>query len=527
VLGPYWRHKAAIRATMFDKQLALHDDLAQFKCCPAGRRGGKSDGIPKSSLIDLLDAGPNEAVILGAESVKKSMALHWGNVHARVVEHGLPLTPNVQQGAWMMPNGARLQFWGITDAGSVELLRGFKIRAARFDEVATYEEHLPRLVDDVLEPALGDLMGQLTLYGTPSYTRSGPWFDIADPEGARAKRWSRHHWDVRDNPHFWVGRGGGAAWLAHILESHGWEWGSALFQREYLGLFVNDASWLVVDYDRARNAISAMPDAYAKAWQLTEIRPEPGDSPESWRRKLEGRRVPRYVGNWPHVMGVDYGYNDAFSMSPLTADPYSLDRFFPWAWKRAQLTYDDAADALALMLWILQCQNVVCDPAGGGKPFYATFNRRYATQLGTVVRSADKTAGSLVESIRFQNTELRTGRLKVLTRREPRPAGAELPPTLPVLEDVLACSDASMLTDEWAVLRWKDDYRTEIREGSAYPMDCFDAGRYSLIETMAWQAKPRPLQETDAARLERQLREETERSAHRELSVLEQLAERF
>lgn len=527
-LGPNWRLKASIRATMFDKQLELHDDGAQFKCCPAGRRGGKSDGMPKSTCMDVLDAGPNEAVILGAESVKKAMALHWGNVHAQVVEHGLPLTPNVQQAAWLMPNGARIQFWGITDASSVELLRGFKVRSARFDEVATYEEHLPRLVDDVLEPALGDLMGQLTLYGTPSYTRSGPWFDIADPEGARAKRWSRHHWDVRSNPFFWADRGGGAAWLAHILKEHGWTLGDPIFQREYLGLFVNDASWLAVDYQRPRNAIVAMPAAYANAWQLTEVRPERNDPPDSWRRKLEGRMVPRYTGAWQHVIGVDYGWNDSFAMSAITADPYSLDRFFSRAWRRPQLTYDEAADALALMAWMLGCTNVVCDPAGGGKPFYETFNRRYGELLGVLVRSAHKVAGSLVDSNRFQSTELRTSRLKVLTLREPRQPSADPPRDMPVLEDVLSCVDASYLTDEWGVLRWKDEWRDEILKTTGTVDDCYDGGRYALVETLPWKPKERPREETPQEMIERLVNEEAERRDTRGAdAVFNKLQERF
>jgi hypothetical protein len=60
------------------------------------------------------------------------------------------------------------------------------------------------------------------------------------------------------------------------------------------------------------------------------------------------------------------------------------------------------------------CQSVVGDPGGGGKAFYVTFSRKYADKLGINVRGAVKEAGSVVESVRWINTELRCERLKVL-----------------------------------------------------------------------------------------------------------------
>jgi hypothetical protein len=518
---------AAIRASMFKEQLELHDDPARFKCCPSGRRAGKSDGIPKSTVLDTLNAGDGEDILICAETKQKAKALHWAKLNALVVKYKLPFTPNATEATWSTPWGATIRFCGLSDNGDADLLRGFKIRAIRCDETKTYERQLPYLVNEVLEAALGDVRGTLTLYGTPSETRSGPWFNIADPEGEDAALWSRHHWDVRSNPHFWKHEGGGAAWLAEILKRHGWDWGNATFQREYLGLFVNDATWLVVDFDRARNVIAKMPEPYASSWRVDTIRPEPDDPPYSWRRKLDGRNVLRYVGDWPHAIGCDYGYNDAFSIVPLTADPYSPDRFIPWAWKRSHLTYDDAADVLALMIWILQAHNVVCDPGGGGKAFYESFNTRYGAQVGANVRSAIKVAGSVIESIRFQNTELRTGRLKVVSTREPLPASAASGPKVAVLEDVLSCFDASALTDEWAVLRWKDAQKTEIVEGPMYPMDCFDGARYALLETLPWVPKQPPKQETAGERIERQIWEQYQDRAARQSNPMSELMERW
>lgn len=466
-LGPWWPKKRAIRRTMFREQLELHDDRAQFKATHTGRRGGKSDGMPKSAALDGLDAGHNEVVIIGAETLKKAKALHWANLQAVVLHHGLPFTPNGQDSAWITPSGGRIQFWGLNDAGAVELLRGFKLYSARFDESATIAPMLPRLVEHVIEPALGDTGGSLTLYGTPSVTRAGPWFDIC--AGSEKHKWSVRHWDVRSNPHFRVWRGGGEAWLREVLERNKWDPSHPTFQREYLGLFVDDATRMVVEFKRSRDCITELPKGYSLAWA--------------------------------HVAGVDYGFNDSFAIVVLACDPYSGHRYFVHAEKAPGLTYDAAAEMLKRVLTQFRCTNVVCDPAGGGKPFYETFNRKYGQELGANVRSAHKVAGSVVESIRFQNTELRCERLHVL---------------LP------ACQP---LVDEWQVLPWKDDWRDETDD--AYQQDLFDGGRYALMETIGWQPKQRPAEESDADRMERELREAAEKQARREAGGLNRLRERW
>ena len=63
------------------------------------------------------------------------------------------------------------------------------------------------------------------------------------------------------------------------------------FQREYLGRFVDDSEMMVAEFARARNCIDAMPADYSL--------------------------------DWPHVVGIDYGYNDAFAIVVLTMSPWA------------------------------------------------------------------------------------------------------------------------------------------------------------------------------------------------------------
>lgn len=459
VWGPHWRIRAALRLSMFDKQNELNDDDALFQACVAGRRGGKSDSIPKRAIDKVLGAGPNEVVLLGADTLKKARALHWGNLAACATTHGAPLKPNQQGAYWETPTGARVQFWGINDAMSVELMRGFKVAGAMFDECATYAGLLERMVRDVLEPALGDTGGQLTLYGTPSYTRAGGWFDIC--EGKDASKWKLFRWDARDNPHFRADRGGAVPYFEEVLCRNGWTWDTAAFKREYLGLFVDDSSMMVCDYVAERDVITSLPEDYSE--------------------------------NWPHVVGIDFGINDAFAVVVLAVSPWApARRYFVHAKKASGLDIDQCVAMLKPIAERYRPTSIVCDPAGGGKPFYVTFNNRHGTELGVNIRSAPKVAGSLVESIRMQNTEFRTGRLKVL---------------LP------ACRD---LAGEWQVLPWVDEFRDAPHDGFA--QDLFDAGRYALMDTITMVPRERPTTDNAGERLEAQLRRQMEEKARQQAS---------
>lgn len=446
-LGPWWRQKMAIRSTMFAQQLDLYDDPAQFKEAHAGRRGGKSDGMPKSCAMDGLDAKLNEVVLIGAETLKKARALHWANLQAVVKQFNLPFVANGQDATWTNPAGGCIRFVGLNDATSVEEIRGYKILAFRLDECATMAGYLPRLVESVLEPALGDLEGQATFYGTPSVTRAGPWFDICD--GAEKSKWSHHHWDVRDNPHFWVGKGGGEAWLQSVLKRNAWSWHDATFQREYLGNFVDDPDAMVVSYKASRDAVTELPKDYSK--------------------------------DWPHVAGVDVGHDDAFAVVVVAMCPTQPERRYILASEQqAKLTNDGMADMLARMVQQYGCQSVVCDPGGGGKAFYVTFSRKYADKMGINVRGAKKEAGSVVESVRWLNTELRCERLKVL------------------------CPDAQPLATEWQTLPWKDEFRQEPHPG--YPNHLHDAARYAVSETLTWVPSVKPATLSEHERLEADIR---------------------
>lgn len=405
--------KAAIREDLFDKQVALHDDPARFKAAHPGRRGGKSESLVRSCALDVLDSGFNEAVILGAETKQKAKALHWANLQAIAIKHGLPLVPNGQEWAWLTPWGSRIQFWGVTDDGAVELLRGFKMKAARFDEVATYASKLPRLVSSVLEPALSDTGGTCTLYGTPSVTRSGPWADICLGE---TPGWSVTRWDVRDNKKY--PRDPDTV-LQQTLLRNKWTWDHPIFQREWLGMFVNDLEMQVYKYRKDRNSADGLPCP---------------------------------VGDGFCTLGIDYGTtDDPCAWAVIWSPKGSREVYVVETQKHWRVLPDDAAEVTRELIQRWKPRRIVGDGGGLGAPYVEAYNRRYGHISEAYVQQADKLCK--LGHIAILNGEMASGRVKLL----------------PAADDLAA---------EMEALPWKDEKK--VKEADGYQNHCCDSALYAF-----------------------------------------------
>lgn len=449
--------KRAIRGEMFDRQLGLHDDPLQFRAAHPGRRGGKSGYIPRSCCLDVLDAGEGEAVFLGAETQKKAFALHWLNIATLKSKHKLPLEPNRQDAAWLTPWGARIQFVGISDANAVDLLRGFKPRAAKFDEVATYAALLKYLVQDVVKPALADTGGTLTLCGTPSLTRAGAWFEICHQ---KLGNFATHHWDLRDNPKF---PRDPHMVLAEALKDLGGDPENATYQREWLGNWVNDPESQVYAYLADRNDIQKVPAHYDRQ-------------------------------RWVHVLVVDFGVRDDCGWSILACHPDERRAYVLKSFKFVGLTTDKAAFITAAMCAEYDPYKVIGDLGGLGAAYGLEWNTRYAGRTASEIEKRNELMGEdwlfgLPEQIRaflleglkrgpgatnpmsemvcadkdekrasidFCNTELRAGRVKFVQ------------------------PDCGPLTSELASLPWADDKR--LKEHPGHANHCADTFLYGLKE---------------------------------------------
>lgn len=432
---------------MFDLQRGLYDDPAASKAAHPGRRSGKSEFVPRAAALDALDAGFDEVIVIGAETQKKARQLHWRKLERLVSRIGLPFSPNKQDGTWTTPWGAVIVFWGVKDEGAVDLLRGFKLRTAYFDEVATYTELLDYLTKDVVEPALQDTGGTLYLLGTPSYTRAGAWFKICNGD---TPGWSVHHWDVRRNKRF---PRDAEAMLRRVREKNGWTEDSATYMREYLGLFVNDPTSLVYHYNASRN----------------DLRTEPP------HLRLPNGEIDHR--NWCFVVGVDFGVTKPCAWVVWGWHVHARQIYALHAEKHAGLLVDDAARVTARVCNVYHPISLVGDVGGLGKPYEAEWNARYAGRTVDLqfakspdsyvlppMKAADK-AGKLGH-IRLFNNEL----------------GASPPRAL------IAQPAAKVYSDELATLPYKDPEAPDdlLKEHPGHANHACDAGLYGYIETRTY-----------------------------------------
>lgn len=445
------RAKERIRATMFDLQLALHDDPAQFKAAHPGRRSGKSTSIPKSACLEVLDAGFNEVVIIGAETQKKAKELHWANLEQEILEQGLAFTGDRSSGSFSTPWGAKIIFWGMNDDGAVELLRGFKLKAVYFDEVQTYSKRLPRLISTVLEPALGDTGGPCTLFGTPSVTRKGEWADICL---GQTPGWKVFHWTVLQNSKF---PRDATSMLQQILLRNKWTWDPEdptkthpIFSREWLGLFVNDPSSQVFKYNKDKHNRDSLP---------------------------------KKLGDGFCTMGIDYGAtDDPCAWVVLWSARGSREIYVVEAQEHYNLQPDDAAEITRALIERWDPQRIVGDGGGLGAPYVREFNRRYGHLAERWVHPAEK--DGRLGQIAILGGEIESGRVHVL------PA-------------------AQGLADEWEVLPYKDEKKIEFASGFNDHMS--DACRYAAISHLIDTPK-KPKADPTPAEIEEQLQIERQRA---------------
>lgn len=427
----------AIRADLFDRQLQLYDDPSRSKAAHPGRRSGKSELVPRAALLDVFKAGFEETIIIGAETQKKARALHWAKLARLVLRFDLPLRPNKSEGTWSTPWGATIVFWGVKDKGAVDLLRGFKLRSAYFDEVATYAPLLKYLTRDVVQPALSDTGGTLYLLGTPSVTRAGPWFEICNGDVAG---WSVHHWTMLENKRF--PRDPRDA-LFEVLQRNKWTEDNATYQREWLGRFVNDIEAQVYQYLASRNDVVGLPAHFDLA-------------------------------TWLFVIGADFGTRNPCGWVVWGWHPHERDLYAVHAEKHRGLLTDQAAKVTGELCETYRPIGLVGDVGGLGKPYAEEWNQRYAGRNKNlehpapheyampIMKAADKQGK--FGHIRIMNGDLGTGRIHIV-------------------QD--ACKDYS---DELATLPYYklDVPDDQLKEHPGHENHLCDGGLYGYIETRTY-----------------------------------------
>ena len=358
------------------RQLQAATSRASFIAGHPGRRSGKTYLIPRMALWACTRATGGD-ILLGAETKLKAKALFWAGLLEYVKgREGWQI--NGQEGWIRSPWGPTIRLWGIKDEGAIALLRGFSVVECHFDEVATYAHRLHGLIDDVIEPMLGEwrhypLCGRCFLWGTPSPTRIGPWFEICT---GKTPGWEVFHWTVHENEHYPDPVG----YLRSVRERHGWDEKHPGYQREYLGRFVDDGARLVIAFSRGC-LIDRMPADYD----------------------------PR---TWEHTLAVDFGLRHNSAWALIASDPKSKTHTsYLVSVRAASGLLQDAASAITLdYVQRHRVLKLVGDAHGLGAPYVEAWNRLELAPIRMeAAQKADKRGW-----IEVLNDDLRTGRLLVV-----------------------------------------------------------------------------------------------------------------
>lgn len=393
--------------------------------CP--RRSGKSFSATSLALW-YGEKFPGSRILIISLTLKSTRENYWsgapGGIFKQNHDYGLGLQFNHTDSVWIHENGSRGRLAGAETRADIEYLRGAAAEAdiAIVDEGKSFAPDLLReLVDDVLEPGLMTRDGILVFAGTPGSIPVGPFYEatcefarVENPdsdnpndtiptcvlaeedtaevynvfdEEARKSMWRLHTWTIEDNiavPLQWKR-------ALRIKKKNKWADDHPTWRREYLGIWVTDATDLVYAWLTCRAAGKDV------CWipQVT-----PGN--------ITG--LPQDQGPWHLIMGLDIGYVDesAFVLAAYSETIKELRHVYDF--KKSEMIVEDFA------LKVLECidtygmpEAIVADTGGGGaKMIIEEINQKYG--LGIIpAEKKDKQA-----YIELQNSEFHSERIKII-----------------------------------------------------------------------------------------------------------------
>jgi hypothetical protein len=256
----------------------------------------------------------------------------------------------------------------------VEKYRGPRYWKVGIDEAGSFPPNLLQyLVNDILDPALMDLDGEMALTGTPGLVPTGYFHDVTTGTDD-IEQWSTHSFTCLDNPYV-----KGEAYLARKLKENRWTEDHPTYRREYLAQWVTDLEATIYPYVASRNA----------CW----------DPPKDVDFK---------------ALSIDLGWSDAATFTVSVSKFGVADVWVLRSYGKSSMTTAMVAQEIhRLRAEFGGFNSIVVDTGGLGKTICEDLSRTYG--LGTV--AADKKQKPV--AIRAVADALRAGTLHVV------PSGCE------------------------------------------------------------------------------------------------------
>ena len=525
-LVAHWRARrgapdaiAQLTDEWFPEEREFFDNQAQLSAAECGRRAGKTRGVVRDHLRDLLTIPGYRGLYLNSTRGEAERLAWIGNradgfrplceamglvQSGRVKLDGSDLSIHVPAtDGWMYLRGA-------DDEAELRKALGGAYHKVTWDEAQKIPPKLGPSIREVFFPALLDFGGRFRMTGTPVRNMSGLFWDVTRPEKERRlKGWSVHHWNLLANTFFGRAKGryvvwgardevvsgphepsemaaaiAGARWTRGMLELQKLYGGpdvapidSPIMQREGFGLWVREDAAFVyhvhkVPKERLLYAPARMrPDGFPDVAKALE------DLPFDWRDGM-------------FSLGADIGYHpDPFALVLWAWHGHDPCLYEVCSWKKTHLTSQRQADAIKEVRAHVAIGILVADAGGPARGAVAGWSEEFVERFQVPILEAEKAHKHL--AIDMFNGDIVSGRIKL--------------------------RDGGELYDEMSQLQWATvvSGSGKMIEDPTLANHCADGALYSHRHSYQyrWRPEEKPL---TPGTPEHTLREEREMEEHAE-----------
>lgn len=353
----------------FDKQLALIQDPAKFKCAVTSRRSGKSTGC----IADMYATArqyPDINVLYLTLNRRSAKRIIWRELLKLVGKYEKESDMRIDNTELTisLDNGSQIMLGGTEDESSIDRWRGLALKKVYIDEAQSFRPFIKQLVDDVVVPSLFDYDGSLILIGTPGPVCQGYFYEAATGHG-----WSHHHWTIFDNP--WIEKKSGkkvSELLAAERARRGITEQDPTYRRESLGQWVPDGDALAFKFSHDRNTYENLPP-----------------------------------GEYIYILGADIGWLDSDAIAILGYNFEDKNVYLIEEHVKAKQGITDFVNDIKYFIEKYKPVRMVMDAGALGKKIQEEIRQRH----GIFLEAAEK--NRKMEFIELLNDDLRTGRIKV------------------------------------------------------------------------------------------------------------------
>lgn len=338
---------------LFPEQRAFVEDPARFKAAICGRRAGKSEGISHLLLKEGLKRS-NVLLPYITLTTMQGKRILWPVLKRLNYNLQIGAKFNENDLTCKLPNGSEISIIGGSEGSELERLRGPKYPGVVFDEAQSFGPHLEQVIREIVRPATMDYQDSwIALTGTPNAACAGYFYELTT--GRLEEEISVHHWTAFDNPYIRnpeTGERYFEKWIAAEKKRLRWDDSNAVYQREWLGMWVRDDSSVIYKI-RPHNLIQALPEA----------------------------------DDWAYVLGVDLGFKDATAFVVLAYSVEAAKVVVIESYSQSGLIPSAVAMHIEKLRETYDFEAIVADEGGFGKGYAEEARQRYSLPIQAAEKS--------------------------------------------------------------------------------------------------------------------------------------------